>query len=79
MNPPILHVFTVKYLPATNTQGSRFKVASARFSDSITLPFDYSLNNIEEMACKVLAERGFSIVGIMEGYVVSDTFKALKA
>jgi hypothetical protein len=36
------------------------------------------MTGIEDMAVSALETRGFNIVGIAEGYVISDTFKALK-
>lgn len=43
-----LHLIEVKYLPATNTRGSRIKATSLRFGDSVVIPFDYSANNIAQ-------------------------------
>jgi hypothetical protein len=79
---PNLHVLRIKYLGATNTRGSRVKITSDRFKQSVTIPFDHALNNIEDMAVAYLEHRndpnGFHIVGIAEGYVVTDTFQPLK-
>jgi hypothetical protein len=77
-NIPVLHVLKVKYLSATNTLGSRVKVSSKRFKQFFIFSFDHSMTNVEDMAVSALESRGFNIVGIAEGYVISDTFKALK-
>ena len=69
-------------MPATNTKGSRVKIWSHRFHQGITIPYNYSLNNISEMACEYLESKGFEIVGRGEAtkfdVIVSNTFKPLK-
>lgn len=77
-NIPNLHVLTVNYKGATDFQSSHIIIRSDRFRQSIIIPFDYALNNIEAMALPVLTARGFNIVGIAEGYVITDTFQPLK-
>jgi hypothetical protein len=76
------HIFEVKYLGATNTKGSRVKITSYRFRESITIPFDYALNSINEMAREYLTQRGFDIIGQGEAskynILVSTTFNPLK-
>lgn len=72
------HILRVKYLGATNTRGSRVKITSDRFKNSTTISYDHALNNIEDMAVSYLQKRGYHIVGIAEGYVITDTFKSLK-
>ena len=42
-----------KYLPATNTKGARIKATS--WAGSITLPYDYSLNNDQMHAKAAMA------------------------
>jgi len=41
-----IHLIEVKYLGATNTRGSRIKATSLSFGDSVTIPYDYSVNNV---------------------------------
>ena len=76
------HVLRIKYLGATNFRGSRVKIISDRFKQSVTIPFDHALNNPEDMAVAFLEHRndpnGFNIIGIAEGYVITDTFKPLR-
>jgi len=61
------HIVEVKYLPATNTMGSRVKLTSPRLNESKTLPYNYSLSSITEMAEDYLIELGQKIVGQGEG------------
>ena len=66
-NTKNLHLIEVKYLPATNYRGSRYKMTSERFGDSITKSYDYSLNSVQDMAVKWLKEHGQKIIGQCEG------------
>ena len=61
-----LHAITVKYLPATNFKGSRFKMISERFGDSVTLSYDYAHNSVLDMATEWLEKHGQDIVGKCE-------------
>lgn len=77
------HAITARYLGPTNTQGTRVKIISHRFKDSVIIPFDYSCNNITEIAYNWLAKRGYDIIGAMEisgkdDILISSTFRALK-
>lgn len=78
MNYPNFHIITVKYFGATNHQGSRIKITSDRFKASVTIPYDYSTTSIEKMATDYLEKKGFNIIGISSGYVISDTFDSVK-
>lgn len=77
-----LHVLEIKYLGPTNFKGTRVSIFSARFKQRIIIPYDYSLNSIQEMAQTFLESKGFNILGCGEGkvgmYIISDTFKPLK-
>ena len=44
----------VKYLPCTNTRGSRWK-AFADGGNQITLPYDYAMNPEENARCAAIA------------------------
>ncbi len=72
------HVLRIKYIGPTNARGSRVKITSDRFKQSLTFGYKYELNGIEEMAVSVLEPLGFNILGVAEGYVISDTFEPLK-
>lgn len=76
------HLIKVKYLGATNTMGSRVKLTSERFNQSKTIPFDYTLNNINDMAAKYLKKTGHKIAGQVESGIICDhidnKFLALK-
>lgn len=76
------HVFTVKYFGATNSRGSRVKIHSERFLQSVFISVDYAKNDIADMAEEYLTSHGFKIVGQGEakGYciLISETFEQLK-
>ena len=76
------HLLKVKYLGPTNNRGSRVKITSERFYQSIIIPYNYSLNTINEMAREALEAKGFFITGQAEGknnnYLLSEDFKELK-
>lgn len=77
-----LHLIAVKYLGPTNTRGSRVKLTSELFSQSVIIPYDHAVTGIYKMAEAWLIEHGFSVVGQAEmrgGHaLLSDTFKPLK-
>jgi len=60
------HGIVVKYLPTTNTRGSRVKLISARFKDSVTLSYDYEYNHCVDMAAAWLKDHGQVIAGQCE-------------
>jgi len=77
------HLITVKYLGPTNTRGSRVKLTSYRFKESVTLDYDYSFNSPLEQAKAHLDNIGFNIEGSGEAsdteyMIISDTFKSIK-
>jgi hypothetical protein len=76
------HLIEVKYLGTTNSRGSRVKMTSNRFNESVTIPYDYKLNKVTEMAEEYLKEKGFTIVGQGEGknvdFVITSDFKSIK-
>ena len=80
------HLIEARYMGPTNTRGSRVKLVSDRFKESVTIPYDYSFNNTREIAIDYLEKQGHNVIGSGEvrGHyviVVSDTdgmFKPLK-
>jgi hypothetical protein len=76
------HIIEVKYLGATNTKGSRVKLYSARFNQTKIISYNYSLNNIGDMAIEWLKSREYTVIGSGEGksltYIITDTFKPFK-
>jgi hypothetical protein len=80
------HLVEVKYLGSTNFKPSMVKLTSKRFNQSVTIPFDYSLNHQTQMAEKWLKENGHLVIGCGEyGNVdiiicdaIDGTFKPLK-
>jgi hypothetical protein len=75
------HIIEIKYLGATNNNGSRVKMYSSRFDKSKTIPFNYSFDSIDEMAIEYLKGQGFNVIGkggTKEGFaIITDTFKSL--
>ena len=56
-----MQAITIKYLPATNTKGSRFKATAA--AGSITVGYDYDLNtegNVKAAVSALLAKLGWT-------------------
>lgn len=83
---PAFHVFTVKYLPATNSQPSRLRLRSDRFQQGVTInPDDYRDERDSSSvtaAVNYLKAKGFNITGFGEGkncmYVFTDTFEPIR-
>jgi hypothetical protein len=77
-----LHLLKIKYLGPTNFRGSRIRIKSERFNQSITVSWDYSANSSAEIAINHLQKLGFEFIGQAEGgitdYLISTTFKKLK-
>lgn len=77
------HALTVTYLGPTNNLGSRVRIKSDRFEQSITIAYDYEFNNTLEVAADYLSKKGFNLVGkgeLKDAYLLlTDTFEPLKA
>lgn len=80
------NLIEVKYLPATNTRGSRVKLTSLTLEESTTIPYNYSLNSITDMATDYLVKQGQKIQGKAHGknfdYIIlkpiNNEFKSIK-
>lgn len=76
------HALTIKHLDPTNFKGSRIKITSDRFSQSITLNRDYSKSSWLDQAIMFLTQNWFNLIGSTEynnqTIILSDTFKPLK-
>ena len=76
------HALTVKYLGPTDTKGSRIKITSERFEQSITISRDYSKSSWLDQAMELLQSKWFHVIGATEcnnnTIILSDTFKPLK-
>jgi hypothetical protein len=80
-----LHVLVIKDLHSTNTQPARVKIISARFKQSVIIPYTNEPGeSIPDVVSAVawLQGKGFKIVGHGNGqghnYVITETFKPLK-
>ena len=76
------HIITVKRLSATDTKGTRVKITSEWFNNSIILPYNYEFDTIKGIAINHVKET-HDIVGSGEtkdSYVlVSSTFEPLRS
>jgi len=76
------HALTIKHLGPTNFKGSRIKITSDRFSQSITLNRDYYSSSWLDQAITFLTQNWFNLIGSTEynnqTIILSDTFKPLK-
>lgn len=61
-------IFTVKYLGATNTRGSRVSITEARFNktDKKVISYNYKFNNTVEIAIDYLQSIGINVLGYGE-------------
>lgn len=77
-----VHIIKVKYLGATNTKGSRVKLTSEHFDESITFPFDYEKNSTNDMAIDWLQAHGHRVIAQAKDAIVCEAvdgmFKPLK-
>lgn len=76
------HALTVKHLWPTDFKGSRIKITSDRFEQSITLNRDYSKSSWLNQAIELLQLKWFNLIWSAEcnnkTIILSDTFKPLK-
>ena len=81
---PNYHLIVVSYLGATNSRGSRMKLTSLRFGDSVLLSYDYSFNQGKDQAIKYLIDTGFEHIGAgydekkKDSIIICKTFNSLK-
>ncbi len=77
-----VHAITIKYIGPTNNRGSRVSITSDRFKERVLISYDYSMNNIYDMAISYLETKGFTITGLAEtknGYIlITNNFKSIK-
>ncbi len=76
------HALTVKLLWPTDFRGSRIKITSDRFEQSITLNRDYSKSSWLDQAIEFLTQNWFTLIWMAEmnnqNILLSDTFKPIK-
>lgn len=63
-----VHLIEVKKLGATNTKGSRVKVTSLRFGDSVTISYNYAKDNIGDMFIDWLKSKDNDLGIVSVGY-----------
>lgn len=73
-------IIQVKYVPCTNTRGSRISLTESRYkgTDRKTISYDYTCNSSLDGAIKYLQSIGINIVGYGEFkdayYIFSDSW-----
>jgi type II restriction/modification system DNA methylase subunit YeeA len=77
------HVITAIYIGPTNEKGSRIKLHSDRFEQTVIISFNHeTFRQTDEIAIDYLQSKGFDIIGKAEkkdGYfLISNTFEPLK-
>ena len=76
------HALTIKHLWPTDFRGSRIKITSDRFEQSIILDRDYYSPSWLDQAITFLTQNWFNLIGSTEynnqTILLSDTFKPLK-
>lgn len=77
-----MHIIKIKYVSPTNSAGSKVKIISEDYKESISIAYNYSFNSALDIAIDYLQNKGFEIIGTGNGrdeqYVISSTFKQLK-
>jgi len=60
-----MRAIRVKFLPPTNTQGTRIKLIEQLYqtTDTITLSYDYAIGNGTDQAIQLLQGKGINILG----------------
>jgi hypothetical protein len=73
------HGIKVKYLPATNSHGTRLVLTSSRFACRKVLPYNYGTGGSMTQGIEWLKAQGFEIIGTTEvdnrDIILSTTFK----
>jgi len=54
-----LHAIKVSYIPATGTRGSRVKLVSERFEETVVIHYDYKFSSSADIAQDYLEKKGF--------------------
>ena len=76
------HVLHVTYVGPIHDKGSKVKIYSNRFDESISIPYDHEFSTISDTAQNYLEKLGFEFIGKAESkqgyFLISLTFKSLK-
>lgn len=79
----IYNIIKIKYLPATNTRGSRVLLTNERLLERKTIPYNHSYNNAQDIAIAYLKTKKIKVIGQDIGYIVvaptsKHTFLSIK-
>ncbi len=76
------NIIKIKYLPATNTRGSRVQLINERLQEKKTIPYNHIYNNAQDIAQNYLVQKGFHVIGQDVNYIIlapqNDTFLSIK-
>ena len=76
------HIIEASFIGATDTKGSRCKLRSHRFEQTLIIPWDYKFTSCNKQAESYLKDNGYNIIGQAEGknsyLIITDTFRPLK-
>ena len=85
MKKPKHHrAFRIKFIGATDYKGERVGILDLRHNNNSIISYDYSKNNIKEIAIDWLEKQGIEISGFVcneitnEYYLLTDSFQSLK-
>lgn len=78
-----LRSFRIKYISATHHRGERVGIYDMRFKQNDIVPYDYSKNDIKEIAIDYLSKRQITISGFFYDsinkfwYLCSEDFRPI--
>jgi hypothetical protein len=76
------HCLEITYLGPTDYKGSRVKIYSHRFEETVIISFNHEFVDISDIAQNYLESIGFEFIGKSESktgyFLLSTTFKPLK-
>ena len=81
---PNFHIIRVTYLGPTNSRGSRMKLTSLRFLDTVILPYNYEYTQGKDQAINFLQINGFEVIGScydekkQDSIIICKSFMALR-
>ena len=67
INVKNVRIVEVKFLPPTNSRGSRIKLIDSYRKENLVFSYDYGIGNVLQQAINLLHEGGFNVVFRAEG------------